>query len=156
MAGRALEAGAVFPHQAVRREHDPLPNENVVTCEFPMIAVDGRCGLASQIFRDQPEVPKRGLTSRAGRIERPLEAMADVIVYQRFLRTLDRALHGLKLLCNLGAGLLLLYHRDNLFEVAIGALQAPGNRGMWMVRHCNLLSSLEDIRHPPWGILIIA
>jgi hypothetical protein len=40
-------------------------------------------------------------------------------------------------------------HFNNRFEVAIGTFQTSGNRGMWVVRHSNLLSSVEDNNDPP-------
>jgi len=48
--------------------------------------------------------------------------MADVVVNQGFLGVFDGALHGLKLLSDFCAGLVLLDHFDDRFEVAISAL----------------------------------
>jgi hypothetical protein len=46
---------------------------------------------------------------------------------------LSMALYGLQLLRDLGAGPALLdHHIDDRFEMAIGPLHTPGNRGMWM------------------------
>src|ERR1700682_1865333 len=98
------------------------------------------CGFASEILRDQLEVPERRLTFRTGRLERSFEAVADVIVNQCLLGALDGALHGLKLLGDLSAGPPLLDHGDDRFEVTIGALEASRNRRMRMV--CHLESSI--------------
>ena len=118
-----------------------MQTSSPATCDRTIRATVS-CGPASQIFRDQPEVPKRSLAFRAGSLERPLEAMADVIVYQRLLRILDRALHGLQLVCNLGAGLpcsiiaiivsrwpLARFRRRAIGEWGGPALQSPILRG---------------------------
>jgi hypothetical protein len=55
----------------------------------------------------------------------------------------------LQLLRDLGARPALFDHLDNGFEVAIGAFQTSGNRGICVVRHSNLLSSRQDSNHPP-------
>ncbi|OKO84231.1 hypothetical protein AC629_21690 [Bradyrhizobium sp. NAS80.1] len=68
-------------------------------------------------------------------LESLLETVIDVIVDQCLLGIFDRALHGLQLLRYLDARLTLLDHLDDLLEVAVGALQALGNRGVRMVLH---------------------
>src|SRR5882757_4800287 len=129
-------------------EGKPVPTHRVAARghAFPIMPQ------ASQILRNQLEVPQRRLAFRAGALERSLEAVTDVVVDQCFFGALDCTLHGLQLLRDLGAWPALLDHPDDGFEVAIGAFQASGNRGMWVVRHCSLLSSGEDSSDPPRGI----
>src|ERR1700736_2382294 len=68
---------------------------------------------------------------------------------QCLLGVFNGALHGLQLLGDLGARPALFDHLDNGFEVAIGALQTSGNRGMRVFVHTFLLSSRQDISDPP-------
>jgi hypothetical protein len=75
--------------------------------------------------------------------------VADVVVDQGFFGALNGALYGLQLLGDLRARPALLDHLDDRFEVAAGALQTPGNRGMWVVLHLDLLSSRQDSSDPP-------
>jgi hypothetical protein len=81
---------------------------------------DGDTHRALKIFCNQLEIPKRGLPFDAGRFQWPFEAMADVVVNQGFLGVFDGTLHRLELLSDFRAGLILLNHFDDRFEVAIG------------------------------------
>src|SRR6202022_3540128 len=110
---------------------------------------------ALKIFCDQLEVPERSLTFRAGRRERPFEAVAHVIVNQCLFGAFNGALHCLQLLRDLSARPALFDHFNDFFEVTVGAFQTSGNRGMWLV-HEILLTSWEDNSHPPGRIQKIA
>jgi hypothetical protein len=61
----------------------------------------------------------------------------------------------LQLLRDLSARPAFFDHFNDCFEVAVGAFQTAGNRGMSLV-HEILLSSREDISHPPGRIQKIA
>ncbi len=74
-----------------------------------------------------------------------------MIVYQRLFGAFNGALHGLQLLRDLGARPALFDHFNDCFEMAIGAFQTPGNRGMRVV-HEILLTSGEDNNDPPGRI----
>jgi hypothetical protein len=64
-----------------------------------------------EILRDQFEILDEGTSARF--LERLIEAVTDVIVDQRLLRTLDRALHCLQLLGDLGTGTSLFEHLND-------------------------------------------
>jgi hypothetical protein len=103
--------------------------------------------VALQILSNLPELSQSSFSLRAGRLERPFQALAHVIVYQGFLGAFNRALHGLQLLSNLSARPVLLDHFNDCFEVAVGTFQTSGNRGMRVV-HEILLTSWQDIIDP--------
>ena len=102
----------------------------------------------SQIARDRLEFAHRRPSGLAGGLERALEAMADVIVNERLLGALDRALDRLELLCHLRARLAALDHLDDLLQVPVGALETLDDLGMFVVVHRGLLSSGEDTTYP--------
>ena len=89
---------------------------------------------------------------RARCFERSFEAVADVVVDQCFFGAFNGALYGLQLLGDLSAWPALLDHLDNRLEVAVGAFQTSGNRGMRVILHIILLSSWQDISDPPGRI----
>src|SRR3984893_7528965 len=121
---------------------------STVARDFRTGGAAGSRSFASQILRDQLEVPERSLAFRARRLERPFEAMAHVVVNQCLLGAFNCALHGLQLLSDLDARPAVFDHFDDRFEVAIGAFQTTGDRGMRVV-HEILLSSWQDISDPP-------
>ena len=125
---------------------------STVARDFRTGGAAGSRSFASQILRDQLEVPERSLTFGAGRLERLFEAVAHVVVNQCLFGALNGAFHCLQLLSDLGAWPALFDHFNNCFEVAIGTFQTSGNRRMWVVRHSNLLSSRQDSNDPPWRI----
>src|SRR6202022_3775769 len=122
---------------------------STVARDFRTGGAAGSRSFASQILRDQLEVPERSLAFRARRLERPFEAMAHVVVNQCLFGAFNCALPGLQLLSDLSARPALFDHFNDCFEVAIGTFQTSGNRRMWVVRHLNLLSSVEDNKDPP-------
>src|SRR5882724_2739743 len=129
-----------------------MQTNSSVTRDFRTPGAAASYDLASQILRDQLEVPECSLTFRTGRLERSFEAVADVVVNQCLFGIFNCALHGLQLLGDLSARPALFDHFDNCFEVTVGTFQTPSNRRMWLVRHSNLLSSMEDSNDPPWRI----
>jgi hypothetical protein len=80
------------------------------------------------------------------RLERPVDAVTDVIVDKRLLGILDRALHRLQLLGDLRARPALLKHFDDLLQMAVGAFQAFDDRWVVAVLHRDALSSREDTK----------
>src|ERR1700676_1667207 len=109
------------------------------------------CGRASQVLRDQLEIPERRPAFGAGRLERSFERVADVVVDQGFLGAFDGALHRLQLLGDLAARSPLFNHLNDLFEVAIGAFQTPGNRRMRVFVHVSSYPPGRISAIPPGG-----
>jgi hypothetical protein len=72
---------------------------------------------------------------------------------QGFLGILDRALDRLQLLGDLQTRPVVFDHFDDGLKVTVGALQAPYDCGMILVRHSIfLLSYRQDIEYPPGWI----
>src|SRR6202048_1516249 len=128
---------------------------STVARDFRTGGAAGSRSFASQILRDQLEVPERSLAFRARRLERPFEAMAHVVVNQCLFGAFNCALHGLQLLSDLRARPAFFEHFNDCFEVTVGAFQTSGNRRMWLV-HEILLTSGGDISNPPGRIQKIA
>ncbi len=86
----------------------------------------------SEIFRDGPELLDGG--SDALVLLGMRKAMIDMIVDQRFFRTRDGLLDGMKLLRDIDAGSARLNHIDNAAQMAAGPVEPLDDRRMAAVR----------------------
>jgi hypothetical protein len=92
------------------------------------------CHRPSQIFGNQFEFLER-TARRSGGLQRPFQAIADVIMNQGFLGALYRALDRLQLLGNLQTWSVILDHFDDGLKVTVGTLEPSDDRGVILVRH---------------------
>lgn len=80
-----------------------------------------------QIFRNFLELPDSNVCLTRVVAHEVLETMVDVVVDERLLGVPDGFLHREELLRDVEAAALLLEHRNDAFEMALGALDALQN-----------------------------
>jgi hypothetical protein len=104
----------------------------------------------SQIFGNQFELLK-GATRRALGLQWPFQTIADVIMDQGFLGTLDRALDGLQLLSDFQTWSVFFDHFDDGLKVTVGTLETSDDGGVILVGHVFSCPPVGLI-YPPWRI----
>src|SRR6056297_2072283 len=92
------------------------------------VSEDREHGRSLQILGDCLEISSdRGSVSTHQCI---VEAMIDMILDQRAFGLLHRLLHGMKLLCDVHAGLFVLNHLDDAGQVPVGTFQPLDDGGV--------------------------